>query len=65
MRDATKQNKVTILGIKNGAVHPVFNISGNCFDMAFYVDCIRRMYDSSDIDYLVIEPYRIKQLDIF
>lgn len=65
MRDATKQNKIAVLGIKNGAVHPVFNISSDRFDMALYVDCIRKMYDSPDIDYLVIEPYRVKQLDIF
>lgn len=65
MRDATKQNKVAILGIKNGDVHPVLNISGDRFDMALYVDCVRKMYDSSDIDYLVIEPYRIKQYELF
>lgn len=65
MRDASKQNKVAVLGIKNGVVHPVFNISGDRYDMALYVDCIRKMYHSPDIDYLVIEPYRIKQLDIF
>lgn len=65
MRDATKQNKVTILGIKNGAVHPVINVTGDRYDMDLYVNCIRKMYHSSDIDYLVIEPYRVKQLDIF
>lgn len=65
MRDDSKQNKVAILGIKNGAVYPIFNISGDRFDMALYVDCLRKMYDSSDIDYLIIEPYRIKQYELF
>lgn len=65
MRDATKQNKVAILGIKNGAVRPVFNISCGRYDMDVYVDCLRKMYDSSDIDYLIIEPYRVKQSELF
>lgn len=57
--------QASFIGRKNGSDVNLFHFVGYVYDMSIYLDLFTRVKQYIDFDYLIIEPYNPKQLDLF